>query len=95
VSHRRRGLRGAFIRWPGDRAAHGWGANSQSGTSFRRDCADDGDLHYNVDAREHPSFPADSGLTELAARDLLRHGCSIREDLGDGQAPWGFTFAER
>jgi hypothetical protein len=75
--------------------SHGWGANSQWGTDFRRDYGDGGVLHYNVDAREHRQGAADSGLSELAVRDLLRHRCSIREDLGDGPVPWDFTFAER
>ena len=37
---------------------------------------------------------ADGGLSQFAASDLLRHRCSIREDLGDGQAPWDFSFTE-
>ena len=85
----------AAVGWVTPDLSHGWGANSQWGTDFRRDNVDAGVLHYNVDARERRPGAADSGLSELAARDLLRHRCSIRENLRNGQAPWDFTLAER
>ena len=56
--------------------AKGWGSNSQWRTSFRRDCALEGRLFYNVDAREYPGG-ADDGLDAGERAELLRHRCFV------------------
>lgn len=76
-------------RVPADRS-HGWGANSQWGTDFRRDYVADGELHYNVDGyRDRP----DGDLPEAAALELVRFRCSILHDFGDAW-PYGHSFSE-
>ncbi len=56
--------------------SQGWGSNSQWRTTFRRDYALGGVLHYNVDAK--PQGPPH--LEDLDAREkleLLRHRCFV------------------
>jgi len=74
--------------------SHGWGANSQWGTDFRRDYIADGHLHYNVDGYKHRSYASDGDLSDAAARKLLRHRCSTRDDLGRDHRPWHLTLTE-
>lgn len=74
--------------------SHGWGANSQWGTDFRRDYIANGELHYNVDGYKHQPFASDGDLSAAAAKDLLRHRCSTRDDLGRDHWPYHFTHAE-
>lgn len=70
--------------------SHGWGANSQWGTDFRRDYVADGELHYNVDGYRH-SRSAD--LTDADAWELVRHRCNLLRDLGDAW-PYGHRLSE-
>jgi hypothetical protein len=73
--------------------SHGWGTNSQWRTDFRRDYIADGQLHYNVDGDKLRPF-SDDNLGETAARELLRHRCSTRDDLGRDCWPWHLSFTE-
>lgn len=70
--------------------SHGWGANSQWGTDFRRDYYAEGQLHYNVDWYKHPGT---EDLPEDVANELVRHRCSLLTDHGD-RWPYGYTITE-
>lgn len=89
--------------------SHGWGSNSQWGTSFRRDYADGAVLRYNVDGRVRltgdaidPS-PNDRGddvelrddLTPAERVELLTHRCFVRTAKPDKDHwPFDDTYAE-
>jgi hypothetical protein len=74
--------------------SHGWGANSQWGTDFRRDYIADGQLHYNVDGYKNQPSASAGDLSGAVARELLRHRCSTRDDLGRDRWPWHLTLTE-
>jgi hypothetical protein len=74
--------------------SHGWGANSQWGTDFRRDYIAGGQLHYNVDGYKNQPSTSDGDLSAAAARELLRHRCSTRRDFGRDRWPWHLTLTE-
>jgi hypothetical protein len=61
---------------PSEDLSRGWGGRSQWRTSFRRDYALDGRLHYNVDAAHRARLP-DDGLDAVARAELLRHRCFV------------------
>jgi hypothetical protein len=73
--------------------SHGWGSNSQWRTEFRRDYITEGALFYNVDA-DPSDRPPPGELGEADRRDLLRHRCSVRTDLGNDEWPFDDTLAE-
>ena len=80
---------------PTDDPSRGWGGNSQWRTSFRRDYALDGALHYNVDGREHPGG-TDPELDEADRMELLRHRCFVTSaKRSDDRWPYGFRLVER
>jgi hypothetical protein len=68
-AHRRRNRPAADL-------SHGWGGNSQWRTSFRRDYAIDGELHFNVDADpdRRDMMPE---LTSGQRVELLTHRCIV------------------
>jgi hypothetical protein len=68
-AHRRRNRPAADL-------SHGWGGNSQWRTSFRRDYAIDGELHFNVDADpdRRDTMPE---LTSAQRVELLTHRCIV------------------
>lgn len=73
----------------------GWGGNSQWRTSFRRDYALDGELHYNVDARPHPGGQDDEDLNAGERMELLRHRCFVTcTKPGDDRWPYDLSFIE-
>jgi len=75
--------------------SHGWGGSSQWRTSFRRDYALDGVLHYNVDARPHPGGQRDEDLTAAEHMELLRHRCFVTcTKPGDDRWPYDLSFTE-
>jgi hypothetical protein len=71
--------------------SHGWGANSQWRTDFRRDYIADGELHYNVDGYRHSR---DGDLPEAAAQELVRFRCSLLHDVADAW-PYGHRLSEQ
>jgi hypothetical protein len=73
-----------------DDLSHGWGANSQWRTDFRRDYFADGELHYNVDGYKHQRS---GDLPETAAWDLVRFRCDVLHDHGE-QWPYGHRLSE-
>jgi hypothetical protein len=73
----------------------GWGGSSQWRTSFRRDYALDGALHYNVDARPRPGG-ADADLDGAERAELLRHRCFVRcTRPGDDRWPYELSMTEQ
>jgi len=74
--------------------SHGWGANSQWGTDFRRDYVAGGQLHYNIDGYKNRPSASDGDLSGAAAWELLRHRCSAHDDLGRDRWPWHLTLTE-
>jgi hypothetical protein len=73
--------------------SHGWGANSQWGTDFRRDYWVDGELHYNVDGG-HKGHRVERDLDPRLALDLLRYRHSLRQDLGCDEWPFYHRHVE-
>jgi hypothetical protein len=72
----------------------GWGSNSQWRTPFRRDYALDGELRYNVDARD-PGPGAGIDLDETERGELLRHRCFVTcTRPSDGLWPYGLRLVE-
>jgi hypothetical protein len=72
----------------------GWGGNSQWRTSFRRDYALDGMLHYNVDAQD-PGGGGRSVLHEAERAEILRHRCFVTSTRpSDDLWPYGFRLTE-
>ena len=69
--------------------SHGWGANSQWATDFRRDYVVGEELHYNVDRHsvESKHQPGDT-LTPEQSLSLLRFRCSTTVELGPDQWPF-------
>lgn len=79
---------------PTEDLGRGWGGNSQWRTEFRRDCALDGALHYNVDGRD-PGPGAGIGLDATERAELLRHRCFVTcTRPGDDLWPYGLRLAE-
>lgn len=88
--------------------SHGWGSNSQWGTSFRRDYADGALLRYNVDGRvrltgdtiipppDCQDDPEDhDDLTPAERVELLTHRCFVRTAKPDEDRwPFDDTYAE-
>lgn len=74
--------------------SHGWGANSQWGSDFRRDYIVGGQLYYNVDGYKHQPSDGGDDLSATASRELLRHRCSTHTDLGRDQWLWHLTLTE-
>lgn len=75
--------------------SHGWGGNSQWRTSFRRDYAIGGVLHYNVDAVPMPGG-GDEDLTAGERMELLRHRCFVTcTKRGDDRWPYDLKLVER
>lgn len=58
----------------------------------RRDYTVGGQLHYNVDEYKTQPSASDGGLSGTAARKLLRHQCSTRDDLGRNRWFWHLTL---
>lgn len=74
--------------------ALGWGGNSQWRTSFRRDYALEGVLHYNVDARD-PGGGAAIDLDATERAELLRHRCFVTRTRPDEDLwPYGLRLTE-
>ncbi|HET7233810.1 MAG TPA: hypothetical protein VFJ16_27615 [Longimicrobium sp.] len=72
----------------------GWGSNSQWRTAFRRDYAIDGELRYNVDARENPGG-AGEALDPAERLELLRHRCFIISPTPSGDLwPYDLSHVE-
>jgi hypothetical protein len=75
--------------------SHGWGGNSQWRTTFRRDYAIDGVLHYNVDAMPVPGGN-DEDLTSDERGELLRHRCFVTcTKRSDDRWPYDLKLVER
>ncbi|MDB4951064.1 MAG: hypothetical protein JWM27_3713 [Gemmatimonadetes bacterium] len=75
----------------------GWGGNSQWRTSFRRDYAVDGRLHYNVDAKPARGGGAavDDHLSAGERAELLRHRCFVTcTKPSDDRWPYDLTLTE-
>jgi hypothetical protein len=72
----------------------GWGGNSQWRTSFRRDYALGGALHYNVDATPNP-IVMDRDLDAGERLELLRHRCFVTSPKqSDDRWPYDQTLVE-
>jgi hypothetical protein len=74
--------------------SHGWGANSQWGTDFRRDYIVGDELHYNVDRALRKRRGHQQRLAPDEALALLRFRCSTTVDLGE-QLPFDEHYVER
>ncbi|MEV4837719.1 hypothetical protein AB0K05_24570 [Nonomuraea sp. NPDC049486] len=77
--------------------SHGWGSNSQWGTSFRRDYLVDGRLHYNVDEFLDPadSRGGDEGdLDPASTIEIVRYRCSTVVDHGGELFPYNDHHVE-
>ncbi len=75
---------GSMLYWaharnnrPAEDLGRGWGGNSQWRTSFRRDYALGGALHYNVDAAPVRGGDPDGDLGPAERAELLRHRCFV------------------
>lgn len=72
----------------------GWGGNSQWRTSFRRDYALGGALHFNVDATPNP-IVMDRDLEPAERLELLRHRCFVTSpQQSDDRWPYDQTLVE-
>ncbi len=69
--------------------SHGWGSSSQWGTNFRRDYAEDGMLHYNVDGT---LVLSPDGPPQLVPQMPMKRGSWERPYVPD---MLGLTYAER
>ena len=90
-----------WARWRRNRLvrdlSHGWGANSQWRTEFRRDYVVGDELHYNVDyagAHGRKSRAAED-LPASSRHELLRVRHSLLTDLGKEEWPYYESFVER
>jgi len=70
----------------------GWGSNSQWRTTFRRDYAIDGRLHYNVDRSQKRK---DDDLDSSERLEILRQRCFVRCAKPDDDLwPYDYTHQE-